>query len=480
VSEKSGFYIDGEWVSPAQWKPRNSINPVTEEVIAQIGMGSRADVDRAVAAARRAFPSYSQTSVEDRIALLERIVAVFESRTEDLLRQVATEIGAPSTASRKLQIGNAVANLKGYIDVLRTYKFEVRMGETMITREPIGVIGAITPWNWPMMPICTKVGAALAAGCTIVLKPSEFAPLSAIMLAGIFHDAGVPKGVFNMVQGEGPEVGQAIAEHEDIDALTFTGSVPAGIAVAKAAAPTLKRITQELGGKSAFVVLPDVDLPIGVAAGVQRCFMNAGQSCQAPSRVLVPRDKMRVAAEAAKAAAEKFVIGDPFDAATTLGPLANRPQFEKVQAMAEKGVQEGATLVTGGAGRPVGFNRGFFARPTVFADVTPDMTIAREEIFGPVVSLIAYDSIDHAIEIANGTPFGLAGYVHGKDPVQTRNVAKRLRAGRIYMQEHKADGPDDRAVPMGGYKKSGNGRERGVFGMESCLEVKAIMGYYAT
>jgi aldehyde dehydrogenase (NAD+) len=389
-------------------------------------------------------------------------------------------MGAPIIPSRKTQAGAALGSLKGYIDVLRTYQFEVRMGDSMIRREPIGVCGAITPWNWPLLPICTKVGAALAAGCTIVLKPSEFAPLSSIMLASIFHDAGVPKGVFNLVQGEGPEVGEAIAGHEGIDALSFTGSVHAGVLVAKAAAPSLKRVTQELGGKSAFVVLPDADLAAAVTAGVQRCFMNAGQSCQAPSRILVPRGQMRAAAEAGKAAAEQLVIGDPFDAATTLGPLANKPQFEKVQAMAEKGVKEGATLVTGGAGRPPGLNRGFFARPTVFADVTPDMTIAREEIFGPVASLMAYDTVDDAVEIANGTPYGLAGYVHGRNPDETRGVAKRLRAGRIYLQEHRADSTDDRAVPMGGYKKSGNGRERGVFGLESCMEVKGIMGYYTT
>ena len=477
MKNSTKFFIDGEWVDPIVPGRRELINPATEEVYGEISLGTAGDVDRAVSAARKAFPSYSSTSVEQRLALFERIIEAYSARTEELALNISTEMGSPISAAHKVQVANGVGNFKELAAVLKTYEFETMMGGALIRREPIGVCGMITPWNWPLMPLTAKVAAALAAGCTIVAKPSEIAPRSAMLLAEILQEAGVPKGVFNLVNGEGPVVGQALASHPDIDKITFTGSVPAGVLVAQAAAVTIKRVTQELGGKSANIILSDADLEQAVTAGVKRCFTNSGQSCQAPTRMLVHRSQRDAAIALAKAAVAEFRVGDPLDPQTTHGPLATSLQFEKVQRMIAKGIEEGATMIAGGEGRPAGFDRGYYAQPTVFADVTPDMTIAREEIFGPVLSILFYDSDDEAVEIANGTIFGLAGYVQGKDPARMRSVAERLRAGRIYLGANPGGGTDERAVPLGGYKRSGNGRERGIFGLEDCLEVKAMLGY---
>ncbi len=467
------FYIDGAWAAPAVPKLWDVINPATEEVTGQISLGSSVDVDRAVAAARRAFPSFSATSREERLALLQRIIDEFEARNDVMAAAMTAEMGSPITFSKEVQTVNALSHFKEMISVLKSYEFERFMGGTLIRREPIGVCGLITPWNWPLNQITSKLAPAIAAGCTVVLKPSEFSPLSTIIFAEALHAAGVPKGVFNLVNGDGPTVGEAISGHPDIDMVSFTGSTRAGILVAKAAATTVKRVTQELGGKSANIILKGTDLEKAIPAGVLRCFTNTGQSCQAPTRMLVHRSQREAAVALAKRAADGVKVGDPRDAATTMGPLVNKTQFDKVQGLIERGIQEGATLVCGGAGRPAGFNRGYFVRPTVFADVTPDMTIAKEEIFGPVLSMMTYETEDEAVAIANNTTYGLAGYVQAADIADARRVAQRIRAGRIYLN----GAPVDRSVPFGGYKQSGNGREHGIFGFEEYLEVKAVLGY---
>ena len=474
MSNNLNFYIDGQWVSPAIPKTLDVINPATEEVTGRISLGSAADVDRAVQAARRAFPGYSATSREERLALLQRIIGLYEARIGELARAMTAEMGSPITFSNEVQTVNALANFREQVNVLKTYAFERPMGgTTMIRREPIGVCGLITPWNWPLNQVTSKLAPALAAGCTVVLKPSEIAPLSAILLTEILHDAGVPKGVFNLVNGDGPTVGEAISRHPDIDMVSFTGSTRAGILVAKAAAETVKRVAQELGGKSANIILEDADLAKAVPAGTLRCFTNTGQSCQAPTRMIVHRSQRDAAIALARETAERVKIGDPLDPKTTMGPVVSKMQFDKVQRLIEAGIREGATLVCGGAGRPAGFNRGYFVRPTVFADVTPEMTIAREEIFGPVLSMMNYDSEEDAIAIANNTSYGLAGYVQSGDIERARRVATRVRAGRVYLN----GAPVDRSVPFGGYKQSGNGREQGVFGLEEYLEVKSVYGF---
>jgi aldehyde dehydrogenase (NAD+) len=467
------FYIDGAWVDPVSPKLLDVINPATEEVAGQISLGSAADVDRAVAAARRAFPSYSETSVAERIALLQRIVDGFEARNAELARAMTLEMGSPITFSNEVQTVNALTHFKELISVLKSYEFERFMGSTLIRREPIGVCGLITPWNWPLNQVTSKLAPAIAAGCTSVLKPSEIAPLSSILFMEILHEAGVPKGVVNLVNGDGPTVGEAISGHPDIDMVSFTGSTRAGRLVARGAAETIKRVVQELGGKSANIILPDADLEKAVPAGVLRCFTNTGQSCQAPTRMLVHRSQRDQVVDLAKKAVDQVKVGDPLDPKTTMGPLVSKAQFDKVQGLIEKGIQEKATLAAGGAGRPAGFNRGYFVRPTVFADVTPEMTIAREEIFGPVLSVVSYDSEEEAVQIANGTTYGLAAYVQGGDLDRVRRVAGKMRAGRVYLN----GAPVDRSVPFGGYKQSGNGREHGVFGFEEYLEVKAVLGY---
>jgi aldehyde dehydrogenase (NAD+) len=467
------FYIDGQWVEPITPNLFNVINPAVEDVAGQISLGSSADVDRAVTAARRAFATFSQTGKEERLALLQRIIDSYKARFEELASAMTLEMGSPITFSREVQATNALGHFKQMIEVLKSYELERFMGDTLIRREPIGVCGLITPWNWPLNQITAKLAPALAAGCTVVLKPSEIAPLSAIIFAEVLHEAGVPKGVFNLVNGDGPTVGEAISRHPDIDMVSFTGSTRAGILVAKAAADTVKRVAQELGGKSANIILPDADLAKAVPAGVLRCFTNTGQSCQAPTRMLVHRSQRDEAVAIARQAVETVRIGDPLDAKTTMGPLVSKAQFDKVQGLIERGIEEGATVVCGGAGRPAGFNRGYFVRPTVFADVTSDMTIAREEIFGPVLSMLSYESEEQAVEMANATTYGLAGYVQSGDIAHARRIGAQLRAGRIYLN----GAPANQSAPFGGYKQSGNGREHGVFGFEEFLEVKAVLGY---
>lgn len=472
MTDKLKFYIDGAWVDPAAPKMLGVQNPATEETFAQISLGSAQDVDRAVKAARRAFATYSETSVAQRLTWLEKIIAGFKARLPEVARTMTLEMGAPITFATERQATVALFHFEEAARVLARYQFEEPMAPGMIRREPIGVCGLITPWNWPLNQVASKVAPALATGCTVALKPSEIAPLSALLFAEILHDAGLPAGVFNLVNGDGPTVGEAIAAHPDIDLVSFTGSTAAGIRVAKLAADTVKRVAQELGGKSANIILPDADLPAAVIQGVHACYTNGGQNCQSPTRMLIPRAARDVAFAAARKAVETIRLGDPLDPATTMGPLVSQAQYDKVQDLIQSGIDEGATLVAGGTGRPTEVNHGYYVRPTVFGDVTPQMRIAREEIFGPVLSIISYDSEDEAIEIANDTPFGLAGFVQSKDREHARRVANRIRAGRVYLN----GAPFDRSLPFGGYKQSGNGREFGVFGFEEYLEVKAILG----
>jgi aldehyde dehydrogenase (NAD+) len=470
--EKLKFYIDGDWVDPAAPSTLGIVNPATEEVFARISLGSRPDADRAAKAARRAFAAYSVTSVEQRLSWLRNIIEGFRARLPELARMMTLEMGAPITFATQRQATVALFHFEEAARVLADYAFEKRMGNGVIRREPIGVCGLITPWNWPLNQIASKVAPALATGCTVVLKPSEIAPLSAMLFAEIVHDAGIPAGVFNLVNGDGPTVGEAIASHPEVDMVSFTGSTMAGIRVAKLAADTVKRVAQELGGKSANIILADADLKAAVIEGVHSCYTNAGQNCQSPTRMLIPRGQRDAAFAAAREAVDAIRLGDPLDPACTMGPLVSQTQFEKVQHLIQSGVDEGATLVAGGTGRPAEINRGYFVRPTVFGDVTPQIKIAREEIFGPVLSIMSYDSEDEAIDIANDTPFGLAGFVQSGDIDRARAVGNRLRAGRVYLN----GAPFDRSLPFGGYKQSGNGREFGIFGFEEYLEVKAILG----
>ena len=471
--QKLQFYIDGAWVDPAKPSTCGVVNPATEETFAQISLGSAEDVDRAVKAARRGFETYSEASVEDRLAYLYKIIAGFRARLPELARMITLEMGAPITFATQRQATVALFHFEEAARVLAQYRFEEPMGPGIIRREPIGVCGLITPWNWPLNQVASKVAPALATGCTVVLKPSEIAPLSAMLFAEIVHEAGLPKGVFNLVNGDGPTAGEAIAAHPDIDMVSFTGSTTAGVRVAKLAADSVKRVAQELGGKSANIILSDADIRSAVIEGVHACYTNAGQNCQSPTRMLIPRTQRDLAFEAAREAVNDIRLGDPLDLESTMGPLVSQTQFEIVQDYIQSGIDEGATLVVGGTGRPAELNRGYYVRPTVFGDVTQQMKIAREEIFGPVLAIIAYDTEEEAIEIANNTPFGLAGFVQSKDLKRARKVADRLRAGRVYLN----GAPFDRALPFGGYKQSGNGREFGVFGFEEYLEVKALLGF---
>src|SRR5262245_16470038 len=425
------FYIDGKWVKPTEPKDFPVFNPATEEKIATISLGNRADVDKAVAAAKRAFASFSETTVEQRLALLQRIIEVYQSKYEEMATTISEEMGAPLWLSRAAQAAAGLGHFFEMVKVLSTFQFEEAKGSTLMRKEPIGVCGLITPWNWPLNQIACKVAPALAAGCTMVLKPSEIAPLSGYLFAKIMDEAGVPAGVFNLVNGDGPTVGAAISSHPGIDMVSFTGSTRAGVAVAQAAAPTVKRVTQELGGKSANIILDDADVAAAVAAGVQAVVMNTGQSCNAPSRMLVPRARMAAAVAAAKQAADAVKVGDPAAEGVTIGPLASEAQFDKVQRLIKKGIEEGAQLVTGGPGRPEGLKRGYFVRPTVFADVRNDMTIAREEIFGPVLSIIPYENDEDAVRIANDTTYGLSGYVTSGDLERARRIAERIRSGNV-------------------------------------------------
>jgi aldehyde dehydrogenase (NAD+) len=475
MKDRRQFYIDGKWVSPIEAHDFEVINPANEEPIATISFGSAADVDRAVAAAKRAFASYSETPLDKRLALLQRIIQVYQSRSDEMARTISQEMGAPLSLSQKAQAPTGLAHLKEILNVLGHFKFEELKGSTLMRKEPIGVCGLITPWNWPMNQIVCKVAPALAAGCTMVLKPSEIAPLSAYLLAQILDEAGVPPGVFNMLNGDGPIVGAAISSHPDVAMVSFTGSTRGGVAVALAAAPTVKRVMQELGGKSAHIILDDADLENAVRQGAQACFRNTGQSCNAPTRMLVPRPKMADAAKAAKQAAADIKVGDPFAEDTSMGPLASEAQFEKVQRMINTGIEEGAKLIAGGPGRPEGIRTGYFVKPTVFSGVSNDMTIAREEIFGPVLSIIPYEDEDDAIRIANDTVYGLSSYVTSGNMERARRVAQRIRSGNVHINGARLDF----SGCFGGYKQSGNGREWGESGLEEFLELKAVFGYIA-
>ncbi|MBL8709239.1 MAG: aldehyde dehydrogenase family protein [Rhodospirillaceae bacterium] len=469
------FDNNGAWVDPVTPKTLDVINPATEEAFTKISVGSAADVARAVAAAKAAFPKFSQTSKSERVALLKRVLEKYNERIEDIAQAVSAEMGAPLGMARDSQAATGSAHLASTIKALEDFAFEEQRGLTRVVREGIGVVGLITPWNWPLNQIAAKVAPALAAGCAMVLKPSEVAPINAIIFAEILHAAGVPAGVFNLVNGDGPSVGQVIASHPDVDMVSFTGSTRAGIIVAKAAADTVKRVSQELGGKSPNIILPDADFETAVFKGVQGCFGNSGQSCNAPTRMLVPRQRHDEALNVAKKAAEACKVGDPKSADTMLGPVVSEAQFNKIQGLIETGIREGATLVAGGTGRPEGLNRGYYVRPTVFGNVTPEMTIAREEIFGPVIAIMPYANEEQAIEIANDTVYGLAAYVQSKDLDHARKVARQLRAGQV-----KINYPAwDTFAPFGGYKQSGNGREYADWGIHDFLEIKAICGYDA-
>lgn len=466
------FYINGEWVDPVTPRTLDIENPATEEMFATISIGSAADVDKAVAAARAAFPAFSQTSVEYRAELLDKITAGIQARMPELAEAISDEMGAPMWLANAAQVPSGMGHFATTAAILRNYKFEEMRGSTLLRKEPIGVCGFITPWNWPLNQIACKVAPAIAAGCTMVLKPSEIAPLDALIMAEVMHEAGVPAGVFNLVNGDGPGVGSSLSAHPDVEMVSFTGSTRAGVLVAQAAAPTVKRVAQELGGKSPNIVLPDADLQKAVAGGVMQMMTNTGQSCNAPSRMFVQRDQKDEAMAIAKAAAESVKVQMPREAERgAMGPISNGNQYQKVQDLIQTGIDEGATLVAGGTGRPEGLNRGYFARPTVFGDVTNEMTIAREEIFGPVLVMIPYDTVDDAVEMANDTEYGLAGYVQGPHDDAVK-IANRIRAGQINVN---SAGPDFTA-PFGGFKQSGNGREWGDHGFEEFLEVKAVMG----
>jgi aldehyde dehydrogenase (NAD+) len=465
------FYIDGQWVDPVRPNTLDVDNPTTEQVSGKIAVGSAADVDVAVRAARRAFASWSQTSREERLDVLQAILAEYPKRAGDLADAVTEEMGAPPSLAAGPQVNLGLGHLVTAIDVLKNYEFEEQHGSTLVVKEPIGVCGLITPWNWPINQISVKVYPALATGCTMVLKPSEVAPYSAQIFTEIIDAAGVPAGVYNLVFGDGPGVGAALSSHPDIDMVSFTGSTRAGVEVARNAAPTVKRVTQELGGKSPNIVLDDEDFGKSVTAGVSVMMMNSGQSCNAPSRMLVPNSRMDEAIAVARDIAGQVKVGNPDDKAA-IGPVASKAQFEKIQGLLQKGIDEGATVVVGGPGRPDGLDAGYYVKPTVFANVSNDMTIAREEIFGPVLCILGYDDLDQALEIANDTDYGLAGYVSAADLDKARVVARRIRAGSVAINH-----AFDMNAPFGGYKRSGNGREWSEFGFHEYLEIKSALGY---
>jgi aldehyde dehydrogenase (NAD+) len=468
----SQFYIGGKWVAPSSQNTIAVINPATEDQVAEIAAGTKVDIDRAVAAAFSAFPSYSRATKAERVELLEAILEQYLKRREDLAEAITKEMGSPLAFSRSAQVWAGEAHLEAHIAALKAFEFEKPLGRTSVVYEAVGVCGLITPWNWPMNQVLCKVAPALAAGCTMVLKPSEASPLSALIFAEIMHAAGVPAGVFNLVNGDGVNAGDALSRHVNVDMMSFTGSTRAGILIAKAAADTVKRVAQEMGGKSPNIILDDADLEAAVTGGVNACFANSGQSCDAPTRMLVPRHMHSAALEIAAAAAKVHVTGNPLDDKTTLGPVVNRTQFEKIQALIQTGIDEGATIVAGGAGRPNGLNRGFYVKPTIFGDVTNDMTVAREEIFGPVLSIMPYDSDEDAIRIGNDTVYGLAAYIQSSNPERALAVANEIRAGTVNLGY-----PDwDLFAPFGGFKQSGNGREYSSYGMHDFLEAKAIIG----
>jgi len=475
MSNNQKFYINGEWVDPISQETMEVINPATEEAIATIAMGNAEDLDRAVQAAKTAFVTYSQSSKEDRIALLEKVIEVYKSRLGDIASAVSQEMGAPMGLATAAQAPAGLGHLMYALEALKNYPFEEDAGKARIVREPIGVCGLITPWNWPLNQIAAKVGPALATGCTMILKPSEIAPLNAIIFAEVLHEAGVPAGVFNLVNGDGLNVGVAMSSHPDIDMMSFTGSTRAGISVVQEAAPTVKRVSQELGGKSPNIILDDADFAKSIARDTFGVCLNTGQSCNAPTRMLVPKSRMDEAAAIAAATAEKINVGDPGNGDTQIGPLVSQLQFDKVQALIQKGIDEGAKLETGGVGRPDGLNVGYFVKPTIFSNVTNDMSIAQEEIFGPVLSLIGYEDEDDAVNIANDTVYGLAAYISSGDLDHAIAIGRRIRAGNVHLNGAGVDP----GAPFGGYKQSGNGREFSKWGLEEFLETKALLGHNA-
>ena len=470
MKDKLHFYINGAWVEPDSSEKIQVINPANEELVGHVSAGTKTDIDKAVKAANQAFTTYQHTSKDDRIELLKNVIGEYENRYDDFVKTITEEMGAPIWLSEKAQASTGIKNLHETLDALQDYKFEKKEGDYTLIREPIGVIGMITPWNWPMNQITTKVSAALAAGCTMVLKPSEISPYCAMLLAEVFDAAGVPDGVFNVVNGYGPTVGAALSDHPDVAMMSFTGSTRAGIAVAQASAVSVKRVHQELGGKSSNIILDDVaDLEKSVKGGAGHCFLNSGQSCNAPTKMLVSANNYEKAVEVATQTANNTTVGDP-QGEFRIGPIANKAQYEKILRMIEIGIEEGATLVAGGVEKPEGYDKGYYVKPTVFANVTSGMTIAKEEIFGPVLSIIKYDSEDEAIHIANDTEYGLAGYVQGEIS-HANEVARKIRAGQVIIN----GGARGTGAPFGGYKSSGNGREHGVHGLEECLETKAVI-----
>ena len=470
MKDKLEFYINGSWVQSQSNEKIEVINPANEDIIGHITAGTKEDINNAVDAAFQAFQTYQNTSKNERIEIINNILLEYDNRYQDLVDAITEEMGSPLWLSSKAQASTGVKNFNETLDALKEYQFEKKEGDYIIVKEPIGVIGMITPWNWPMNQITTKVSAAIAAGCTMVLKPSEISPYSAMLLAEIFDKAGVPNGVFNVVNGYGPTVGAALSEHEKVDMMSFTGSTRAGIAVAQASAVTVKRVHQELGGKSANIILDDVaDLEKSVKGGAGHCFLNSGQSCNAPTKMLVSSSNYDRAVEVAAATANSTTVGDP-KGEFRMGPIANKAQYEKVLRLIEIGIEEGATLSAGGIERPEGYDKGYYVKPTVFSNVTSDMTIAKEEIFGPVLSILKYETEEEAIQIANDTEYGLAGYVQGESN-HAHEVAKQIRAGQIIIN----GGARGTGAPFGGYKSSGNGREHGVHGLEECLETKAII-----
>jgi acyl-CoA reductase-like NAD-dependent aldehyde dehydrogenase len=468
------FYIDGRWIDPRGRDRAAIVNPATEREFAEIPLGNEEDVEHAVSAARRAFPGWARTSPADRATLLDNLYVLIHQRLDLIAHALTMEMGAAINYARNTQVPLAAEHIRVARDNARTYPFTSQRGSTAIVREPIGVCGLITPWNWPLYQITAKVGPALAAGCTVVLKPSELSPLSALLFAEMIEDSGFPPGVFNLVNGTGPVVGASLSAHRDVDMISITGSTRAGVLVAQAAAPTVKRVAQELGGKSPNIILPDAEMPRAVALGVAAAFRNLGQSCSAPTRMIVPRSQQEHIEKLASTAALEIVVGDPMSDRSTHGPVANRLQFDRVQHMISVGIAEGAKLVAGGTGRPDRLKVGYYVRPTIFSEVHPEMEIAQQEIFGPVLSIIPYDTIDEAIEIANNTVYGLGAHVQGSNPDTVRTVAAQIRSGQVHLN-YPAWDPN---APFGGYKQSGNGREYGIEGMEDYLEIKSILGFY--
>jgi aldehyde dehydrogenase (NAD+) len=466
------FYINGAWVDPIEPKELKVINPATEEVAGVISMGSSKDVDRAVMAARRAFDSYSRSTPAERLALLERMLAAYKAHYDEIAQAISIEMGAPITLSKTSQTGIGVGHISAMIDVLKNFKFEEMRGTVRLIQEPVGVCALITPWNWPMNQVAAKVVPALAAGCTMVLKPSEYSPFSAIIWAKVMHEAGVPAGVFNLINGDGNGVGAPLSSHREVDMVSFTGSTRAGSEVARNAAASVKRVHQELGGKSPNVLLDDADFERAVTKSVLHVFQNSGQSCNAPTRMLVPAAKLAEVEAIAKRVTESVITGDPASEKTNLGPLVSKVQFDRVEGYIAKGIAEGAKVVIGGSGRPDGLSKGYFVKPTIFSNVRNDMTIAREEIFGPVLCILPYDSEEQAVQIANDTPYGLAAYVWSKDNLHARRIGAQIRAGQVTLNG--ASG--NMNTPFGGFKMSGNGREWGEFGLRDFLEVKAVIG----